>query len=237
MKKFIFLGLLLGCAGIHANRYTYESMLEKTVMLNIRAVVPVVELQFKNNKLEVNKSTATVQLNCSGVMISPTGHILTCAHCIDSADVKDVNVTQWNGDTSKAEILDKDTKKDLALIKINVHNAAYAELVRPNSVFVGDEAVAIGNPLGIDFSVSKGIISAVYRKINGKQDVTQTDASINPGNSGGPLFNIRGELIGINAFIASPISEPVFSGLGFAVSPSQIRLFLDKFKGLEKAVN
>lgn len=208
----------------------------KSVAIYVKTVVPVIKFNVEGSDLTVTKTTATVKITGSGVFITPNGHVLTCAHLFTEGRIKDIQVVQSDGTAEKGEVLFKDVKADLALLKIKAYyKLPYAILEDPRKLAVGQEVLAVGNPLGLPFTVTHGIISALNRD-DFKYNLTQSDAFINPGNSGGPLFNLHGKLVGINTLILPPIDQPVFTGLGFSVPPGQILEFLTRFKGLDKAV-
>lgn len=149
----------------------------------------------------------------SGVIISRDGYILTNNHVVEGA--KEVTVTLAEKQEYKARIVGRDPKTDLAVLKIDASNPLpIAAMGDSDQLNVGDWVVAIGNPFGLSNSVTAGIVSAKGRIIGAGpyDDFIQTDASINPGNSGGPLFNMRGEVVGINTAII-----PYGQGIGFAV--------------------
>ncbi len=155
----------------------------------------------------------------SGVIVNSNGYILTNSHVIGDGQGKNITVLFENGDNLEGKVLWFDPSIDLAIIKVNVTNAHVADFGDSDSLEIGELAVAIGNPLGLDFqrSVTSGIISGLHRSVridqaNIIEDLIQTDASINPGNSGGPLLNSRGEVIGINT---AKISGG--EGLGFSI--------------------
>ena len=153
----------------------------------------------------------------SGVVVDPNGYILTNNHVVERADRIRVKLT---GDSTvyDAKLIGTDTETDLAVVKIDVPSKlAAAKIGNSDAVQVGDWAVAIGSPFGLDATVTAGIISAKERRNVGRQfqHFLQTDAAINPGNSGGPLLNIRGEVIGINTAIAT--STNGYQGVGFAL--------------------
>jgi serine protease Do len=155
----------------------------------------------------------------SGFVISPDGYIVTNQHVVEKAD----EITVIFSDDTKltAKVIGKDTKTDLALIKVEPKKKLdFVSWGDSDKSRVGDWVIAIGNPFGLGGSVSAGIISARARDINAGpfDDFLQTDAAINRGNSGGPLFNIRGEVIGVNSAIFSPTGANV--GIGFAVPSS-----------------
>lgn len=155
----------------------------------------------------------------SGVIIDSNGYILTNSHVIADGRAKSINVLFENGDTLPGKVLWNDPTLDLAILKVDAKNLPEAELGDSDSLEVGQLAVAIGNPLGLDFqrTVTAGVISGLNRSIridqyNIMENLIQTDASINPGNSGGPLLNAKGEVIGINT-----AKVQTGEGLGFAI--------------------
>ncbi|MDX6606692.1 MAG: hypothetical protein QOD14_1232 [Solirubrobacterales bacterium] len=161
------------------------------------------------------QSTATG----SGFLIDNSGHILTNAHVVDGA--QKVEVKLGNGSQQQAQVVGSDPSSDIALLKVdNTEGAQPLPLGDSSTVQVGDPVVAIGNPFGLDRTVTSGIVSALQRQIQAPNgfsisDVIQTDAAINPGNSGGPLIDGAGQVIGINSQIESQSGGNV--GIGFAV--------------------
>ena len=161
------------------------------------------------------QSTATG----SGFLIDDEGHILTNAHVVEGA--KSVTVQLGDRDPQDAEIVGTDPSTDIALLKVdNTEGVNPLPLGDSTKVQVGDPVVAIGNPFGLDRTVTTGIVSALQRQIQAPNgfsisDVIQTDAAINPGNSGGPLIDGAGQVIGINSQIESQSGGNV--GIGFAV--------------------
>jgi S1-C subfamily serine protease len=164
----------------------------------------------------------------SGFVIDTAGHILTNAHVVDGASK--IEVTLGNSDTSapvSAQVVGKDPSTDVALLKVNVPSDQLHPLTLgdSSSAQVGDPVVAIGNPFGLDRTVTSGIVSALQRQIKAPNgftinNVIQTDAAINPGNSGGPLLDANGHVIGINSQIESPGGGGNV-GIGFAVPINQ----------------
>jgi serine protease Do len=156
----------------------------------------------------------------SGVIISADGYIVTCNHVI--ADVSKILVRLKNGTEYEARLIGRDTKTDLAVIKISASGLNASVFGNSNSLVVGELAVAVGNPLGeLGGTVTEGIISALNRDINIDDEVMnllQTSAAVNPGNSGGALFNSYGELIGI---VNSKSGGSNIEGIGFAI-PSNV---------------
>ena len=177
------------------------------------SVVGIVVKQSFGNDIFSRQETA----NGSGFIISEDGYIVTNSHVIEGAS--ELYVVLNNGENYTAEVVGMDTKTDIAVIKIDVQNLPKAELGKSSDLKVGELAVAIGNPLGLEFqgSVTAGVISALDRsmEIDGRQyNLVQTDAAINPGNSGGPLVNKYGYVVGINTV---KISSSKTEGMGFAI--------------------
>jgi serine protease Do len=159
----------------------------------------------------------------SGFIVDKSGIIVTNNHVIEGAD--EITVIMHDQTEFKANLLGRDPKADLAVLKINPGNLLLRETLWGDSdkIRVGDWSIAIGNPLGLGGTVTAGIISAISRDIGNGPYVKflQTDASINRGNSGGPLFNIKGEVIGINSAIISQSGGSI--GLGFAIPSSSAK--------------
>ncbi len=151
----------------------------------------------------------------SGFFISADGYILTNAHVVDSADEITVRLTDKR--EFKARVIGADRRTDLALIKIEASGLPSVRMGDPNRLRVGEWVIAIGSPFGFDSTVTAGIVSAKGRSLPQENFVPfiQTDVAINPGNSGGPLFNMRGEVVGINSQIYSRTGG--FMGLSFAI--------------------
>jgi S1-C subfamily serine protease len=180
----------------------------------------------------------------SGVCISADGYILTNQHVCAEKD--DWVVHDIHGKAYQASVIGRDTKGDIALLKINaVKKMAFAKLAKENSVIVGQKAYAVGDPfkLGMgDFipSVTLGIVSGVDLYMEGGfaytySDAVQTDAAVNPGNSGGPLFNKAGEIIGINGQIRSN-GIRANRGIGLAISSDRIKRILPKLKNAKGGI-
>jgi S1-C subfamily serine protease len=163
----------------------------------------------------------------SGFVVDQNGLVLTNYHLVKDAET--VHLFFYNGEIRAAEIIQVDESNDLALLKTLLPDGIpAAALGDSDTVNVGDPAIAIGSPFGLDQTVTQGIISAIHRDWSdeniGLHSLIQTDASINPGNSGGPLLNEHGDVIGINTLIHSPIGGSV--GIGFAVPVNTIKGFL-----------
>ena len=151
----------------------------------------------------------------SGIILSEDGYIVTNNHVVEGGD--SIAVTLDDGETYAAELIGTDVKSDIAVLKIDAQNLPAAEFGDSSQVEVGEAAIAIGNPLGLNGTVTAGIISAVDREIqvgSSNMVLLQTDASINPGNSGGALLNEYGQVIGVNS---AKISSEDSEGLGFAI--------------------
>lgn len=169
----------------------------------------------------------------SGVYVTSNGYILTVAHLFNGfKKIESVSVIRPNGDTVAAEVKQVGKGVDLAIIRTTYYKEVpYVKLADPRELRVGQEVIAIGSPAGLSFSVSNGIISALYRDFEFAYNVTQSNTAINPGNSGGPLFNLKGELVGINSFfILADRNLPLFSGLGFSVQSGQCLEFVTAAK-------
>lgn len=167
----------------------------------------------------------------SGFVLNKEGLILTNNHVIDNA--QRVEVTLFDKHKYKAQVLTADKGHDLALLRIDAPNLVPATLAESSTgLIVGQRVYAIGNPFGLNGTMTRGIISAI-RSVRGPQgnpieDAIQTDASVNPGNSGGPLLNSRGEVIGITTMIASGGADQS-AGIGFAIPINTAKAVLDDF--------
>jgi serine protease Do len=168
----------------------------------------------------------------SGFVVSEDGYILTNNHVV--ADADRVTVTLLDNRVFDARVVGRDPRTDVAVIKIDANHLTPLAFGNSDDARIGDWVLAIGNPLGLQFTVTAGIVSAKARGLAGLgdntdryqiQDFIQTDAAINPGNSGGPLVNLQGEVIGINAAIASQTG--FYSGYGFAVPIDLARRVMD----------
>jgi serine protease Do len=165
----------------------------------------------------------------SGFIIDPTGLIVTNNHVI--ADADEITVTLQDNTDLKAEVVGRDTKVDLALLRVKTNKPLTAvKFGDSDQTRVGDWVLAIGNPFGLGGTVTAGILSARGRDISAGQydDFLQTDASINRGNSGGPMFNMAGEVIGVNTAIYSPSGGSI--GIGFAIPANLARPVIEQLK-------
>jgi len=177
--------------------------------------------------------SAPAEASGSGFIVSKDGYILTNNHVVEDFDR--LNVTLTDHRVFKAKVVGRDPTTDVAVIKIDGKELPTATLGNDETARVGEWVLAIGNPLGLDFTVTAGIVSAKGRGSSELQglnrdayaitDFIQTDAAINPGNSGGPLVNARGEVIGINSAIASQTGY--YSGYGFAIPITLAKQVMD----------
>jgi len=171
----------------------------------------------------------------SGVIVSEDGYIVTNNHVIEKA--QEIKVLLSNKKDYKAKLIGADPKTDIAVIKIDAKGLTALAWGDSNKLKVGEIVFAIGNPFGLNQTVTRGVISAVGRAnvgIADYEDFIQTDAAINPGNSGGALVNVRGELIGVNTAILSRTGG--YQGIGFAVPSSMARQVMDSLIKYKKVV-
>ena len=164
----------------------------------------------------------------SGFVISEDGYIVTNNHVIENAD--EIEIEFFSGTRLKAKLVGTDPKTDIALLKVeSATPLPFVAFGNSDLSRVGDWVVAMGNPLGQGFSVSAGIVSARNRALSGTyDDYIQTDAAINRGNSGGPLFNMDGQVIGVNTAILSPNGGSI--GIGFSMASNVVTKVVDQLK-------
>jgi serine protease Do len=168
----------------------------------------------------------------SGFIISTDGYVVTNYHVVDKAD--DISVILENGDKYEAKVVGKDPKTDLALVKFNPKGKLEpVSFGNSDKLRIGDWVIAIGNPFGLGYTVTAGIVSAKGRSLGlgAYDDFIQTDASLNPGNSGGPLFNLDGEVVGVNTAIVAQ-----GQGIGFAIPINMAEFVIDQLKSGGKVV-
>ncbi|MEO0484612.1 MAG: Do family serine endopeptidase [Pseudomonadota bacterium] len=164
----------------------------------------------------------------SGFVISEDGYIVTNNHVIENAD--EITIEFFSGDELVAELIGTDPNTDIALLKVDADvPLPFVPFGDSDTARVGDWVIAMGNPLGQGFSVSAGIVSARNRELSGTyDDYIQTDAAINRGNSGGPLFNLDGEVIGVNTAILSPNGGSI--GIGFSMASNVVVNVVDQLQ-------
>jgi serine protease Do len=164
----------------------------------------------------------------SGFVISEDGYIVTNNHVIEGAD--EITIEFFSGKKLPAKVVGTDPKTDIALLKVEAGEPLpYVTFGNSDLMRVGDWVMAMGNPLGQGFSVSAGIVSARGRELSGTyDDFIQTDAAINRGNSGGPLFNMDGQVVGVNTSILSPNGGSI--GIGFSMSSNVVSKVVDQLK-------
>jgi putative serine protease PepD len=172
----------------------------------------------------------------TGIVLSASGLILTNDHVVERAGTVTVSLDGASGQTRQASVIATDPSHDLALLKISPGGVTLHPLSLANSstTQVGDPAYAIGNPFGLNWTLTTGVVSALNRQIKAPDEATishviQTDAALNPGNSGGPLINAAGAVIGVNSQIASASTsggQGGSTGVGFAISSNTVKTFL-----------
>jgi putative serine protease PepD len=174
----------------------------------------------------------------SGIVLNREGLIVTNDHVVQGADKITVSLDGEEGRTRTATVVGEDASLDLAVLRIDAAGLTLhpLTLAGSSSVEIGDPAFAIGNPFGLNWTLTTGIVSALHRQIKAPDgaaiaNAIQTDAALNPGNSGGPLLDSAGEVIGINSQIASATTsvdgEAGSSGVGFAISSATVSSYLD----------
>jgi putative serine protease PepD len=212
-----------------AEPVSFQKVRGKSINEIYRAAAPgVVHITATSQATDVFGSTQEQQAIGSGFVIDKAGHIVTNFHVVQGA--RTVEVSFSNNESMKAKVIGTDPATDIAVLKV----AAPSQALKPltlgdsSSVHVGDQVIAIGNPLGYDRSVTSGIVSALQRSITAPNQVStighviQTDAALNHGNSGGPLLNAAGEVIGVNAQIA-PSNANANIGIGFAIPINTVK--------------
>lgn len=206
-------------------------------IVNIKAQIKITDFatlrelqkQQKNHETqESDKMLDTFVSVASGVIVDANkGYILTNAHVIN--DAQSITITLSDGRHFTAKLIGTDKPSDVALLQIKAKNLIAVPLGDSNKVKVGDFVAAIGNPFGLNQTVTSGIVSAVGRTtlgIEGYENFIQTDASINPGNSGGALINVQGQLVGINTAILAPNRGNI--GIGFAIPANMAKSVMNQ---------
>jgi putative serine protease PepD len=182
----------------------------------------------------------------SGFVVSDDGYLVTNAHVVEGANGQ-IKAKIGDGKTLNATLVGQDASTDLALLKVDATNLKPLALGDSSTVEVGDPAYAIGNPFGLDRTLTTGVISALQRQISSPNgfsidDVLQTDAAINPGNSGGPLFNAQGQVIGVNSQIESTSNtsdggQAGNVGIGFAIPSNTVKSVVSQLRASGKVAH
>jgi S1-C subfamily serine protease len=190
---------------------------------SLDAVREAVIAKIRPAVVQVNVTTASGSGLGSGVIIDRRGYIITNHHVI--AGAQRIQVTLYDGASLAAQLVGTDSLDDLAVLKVSAPSKlTVAPLGDSSKLQVGQEVLAIGNPLGITQTVTSGIISALDRAVSTIPDAIQTDAAINPGNSGGALVDLQGNLVGIPTMTAiDPQFETPANGVGFAIPSNRVR--------------
>lgn len=198
---------------------TTSSTTTKTGKLTTEEVAAKVKSSVVGILCYSSYNTVEASASGSGIIMSQDGYIVTNAHVVNGA--VGISVLMQDGTEKTAKLIGQDTKTDLAVVKIDGENYAYAEFGNSDQLSVGETVVAIGNPGGMTLygSITQGIVSGLNRVLNSSDayslKLIQTDAAINPGNSGGALVNMYGQVVGINS---SKIAATDYEGIGFAIS-------------------
>lgn len=214
-----------------------SSLLEESSSQLVELKKDVSNIQVKSQDFtgiieEVTKAVVSVITDVSqgsGVIIRSDGYIVTNVHVLE--DARRIRVITSDKEIYSAKLIGYSKTTDIALLKIDADDLHYLKFGDSDDVKPGQRVIAVGNPAGLDFSVTEGIVSAVHRKVrNEDTEYIQTDVPINPGNSGGPLINIKKEIIGINNFKIGG-----FESLGFAIESNIVKDVTDEiFQKLEE---
>jgi S1-C subfamily serine protease len=212
----------------------YDSEEMNNISVYKKALPSVVNITSSTQTLNFFYGLVPSQGQGSGFILDKQGHILTNYHVV--ADAQKIEVATSDKHRFRARLIGRDQGHDLALLQIDAPNLVPAVLADSRNLVVGQKVYAIGNPFGLQGTMTTGIISAI-RSIHNPQGspiekAIQTDAAINPGNSGGPLLNSRGEVIGINSLIATNPNENVeqSAGIGFAIPIDTAKAVLGDFQ-------
>lgn len=220
-----------------ADRASFDD--EERVLINLyeRVNPAVVSIAIEQRSRDTNQEQQAG--SGSGFVIDKEGHIVTNNHVVAEADA--LLVTFSDGTTTAAEVIGRDPDADIALIKVNLppEQLVPVPLADSDAVKVGQRVVAIGNPFGLEGTMTLGIVSALGRTLPGESsysnpEIIQTDAAIDPGNSGGPLLNTQGQVVGVNTAIRSTNGpaggQPSNSGIGFVVPANTVKRVVEAIK-------
>jgi len=222
----------------HAQSDSYADIVAKVLpsVVNISIQSAGERVKIDGTGDDTSYATYAVELVGAGSIADPSGIIVTNKHVISNA--YEITVTLQDGSAFQAQLLGKGVGNDLAMLKIDAGRPLPAVKVgNSDELRVGDHVLAIGNPLGLGGSVSAGIVSALHRRLtsgilmqNTLGEFIQTDAAINHGNSGGPLFNMKGEVIGVDNQIYSGTAGGGNIGIGFAIPSNDVKLLVEQIR-------
>ena len=213
------------------NQLTETAMQTETELKTLGSQIGSIDTEISNLKASASsdfsgiigsaiKSVVTIRTDISqgsGFIIADNGYVVTNAHVMEGAQA--ATIITYDGKSHTVSKIGENTDMDIILLRISDSGYSPLELGNSDNVKIGEKVIAIGNPLGLQFSVSEGIVSAVHRTGENELDAyIQTDASLNPGNSGGPLIDTNGEVIGINNFKISGSEN-----IGFALESNYIK--------------
>lgn len=208
-----------------------ENNYSKAIDKSYNTVVEInctIETSYSSDFFFFSEGTQVSQSSGSGVIISKDGYIVTNNHVVEGVNSEDaVKVKLYNGEVYTAKIIGTDVRTDLALLKIDANNLPYSLFTDSNDIEMGEDVIAIGNPLGLGICCSNGIISALEKEIyinNVYLTVIQTNAAVNAGNSGGGLFDLNGNIVGIvNAKKSAGLTETSVEGMGYAIPANTVK--------------
>ena len=198
-------------------------------VVNIRTTERSAEgprMPFRRRAPSLQQSDEVPRGEGSGFIMSPDGYVMTNAHVI--AGASEVYVTMTDKREFKARLIGADERTDVAVVKIDATGLPWMRVGDVNRLRVGEWVLAIGSPFGFDNTVTAGIVSAKQRETGSELPLLQTDVAVNPGNSGGPLINMRGEVVGVNSQIYSPVGSYV--GISFAIPIDEAIRVSDQLK-------
>ena len=210
----------------------YTKAIEKAYNTVVE-ITCTIETTYSSDFFFFGGGTQISQASGSGVIVSQDGYIVTNNHVVEGATGEDaVQVKLYTGDVFTAKIIGTDSRTDLAVLKIDESNLPYSTFADSSQLVMGEDVIAIGNPLGLGISCSNGIVSALEKEIyinNVYLTVIQTNAAVNAGNSGGGLFDLNGNIVGIvNAKKSSNYTETSVEGMGYAIPSNTVQRIFDE---------